>query len=379
MEGITLNGSLLYGFAVGVSGFLFAAIAAVFSQIASNSKGAISFSFMTLGILYLVRAIGDVGTEVLSYISPLGLILRTEIFFSNNWLPIWIILGISLMLYILAFYLNAMRDLGAGLVAAKPGRREASKFLQTPMGFTLKLLKGTIIGWGITIFLAGVSYGAIYGDIETFLAGNEMLQQIFLNNADFTIAEQFTTTLMVIMSVLITIPTLICLLRLRGEEKKERLEQIYSKQVSRKQMIINYLIVAVASSIDFMLLLVIGLWGSAAIVMSEPMSFMSVLTAGLVYLPAIWLMIGLTTMLIAYLPKLTSLIWGLLGVSFFFAYLGGMLDLPAWVYNLIPFTVIPQIPVEQMNWLPIIILTIIAKLMMIIGVYGYNKRDLIQG
>jgi len=84
MDGINLSGSLLYGVSLGVSGLLFAAIAAVFAQVASTSRGALSYSFIVLGVLYLLRGIGDVSGSVLSYISPLGLILKTEIFYSNN-------------------------------------------------------------------------------------------------------------------------------------------------------------------------------------------------------------------------------------------------------------------------------------------------------
>jgi len=278
----------------------------------------------------------------------------------------------------IAFYLNHKRDLGAGLIPAKRGRKEAGKLLRSPMGLTLTILKMTIIGWAITIFIAGASYGSIYGDIETFIGENEMLQQVFLNNMDFTFAEQMTVTLMIISAVLATIPVLIILLRIRTEESKGRLEQIYAKPVSRKKVLINHLIVAIACSIDFILLFCLGLWIAAFSVMAEPIGFWTVISSGIVYLPAIWVMIGLATLLIAYLPRLTGLIWGFLGFSFFIVYIGNMLNLPEWFSYLIPYSIIPQVPVESMNWLSLIILTIVAALMMIIGVQKYSKRDLLN-
>jgi len=378
MDGMSLSGSFLYGSSLGVSGLLFASIAALFAQVASTSRGALSYSFITLGVLYLLRGVGDVSLELLSYISPLGLILRTEIFYTDNWYPIWIVLGLAIIIAIIAFYLNHKRDLGAGLIPAKPGKKEAGNLLKSPMGLTLTILKATIIGWAITIFIAGASYGSIYGDIETFIGDNEMLQQVFLNNMDFTFAEQMTVTLMVISAVLVTIPVLICLLRLRTEENKGRLEQIYAKPVAKKKMLINHIIVAIACSIDFVLLFGFGLWIAAATVMAEPISLGTVLISGIVYLPAIWVMIGLGTLLIAYLPRWSGLIWGFLGFSFFIVYIGNMLNLPEWLNYLIPFSLIPMVPVEPINWFPLIILTIIALLMMIIGVNKYNKRDLLN-
>ena len=379
MDGISLAGSFLYGAALGVSGLLFASIAAVFAQLASTSRGGLSYSFIALGVLYLIRAIGDVSSEVLSYISPLGLILRTEIFYNNNWYPIWITLILFVIITITAFYLNAKRDLGAGIIPAKPGRREASSFLRSPMGLTLRLLKMTIIGWAITIFIAGASYGSIYGDIETFIGENEMLQQVFLNNPDFTFAEQMTVTLMIISAVLVSIPALICLLKIRTEEKKGRLEQVYAKAVSRKKVLINHLIVAIACSIDFVILFSLGLWLASASVMAEPMSFWTTMASGIIYLPAIWIMIGLATLLIGYLPRLTGIVWAALGFSFFVVYLGNIIaNIPDWVHNIIPYSIIPQVPVEPMNWLIVIVMSLVALAMMVIGIYGYSKRDLLN-
>jgi ABC-2 type transport system permease protein len=112
--------------------------------------------------------------------------------------------------------------------------------------------------------------------------------------------------------------------------------------------------------------------------MEEPMNFMTTINSGLVYLPAIWMMIAISAFLIAYLPKLTSLVWGLIGFSFFVVYLGKLLNFPNWFHNAVIYGAIPTIPVVDMNWIPLIILSILTIIIMIISVIGYRKRDLVM-
>ncbi|WP_306301410.1 hypothetical protein [Thalassobacillus sp. C254] len=72
IESMDLEGSLLYGAALGATGIFFTSLTAVFSQLLNNSRGVIGFSFAVLGLSYLIRAIGDVGNQTLSWASPLG-------------------------------------------------------------------------------------------------------------------------------------------------------------------------------------------------------------------------------------------------------------------------------------------------------------------
>jgi ABC-2 type transport system permease protein len=290
-----------------------------------------------------------------------------------------IILALTIAIYLLAFWLNKIRDLGSGLIAAKSGRKSASNFLQTPFGFSFMLVKFIIVGWGIALFIAGASYGSVFGDIESFIGDNEMLQQIFLSNPDLDMTEQFAATLMIISAIIATVPSLSIILKLRTEEKKNRLESIYSKAISRSRLLINHLVLALFGSIALLVLFAIGMWAASSAVMSNPIPLINMLKNALVYLPAIWVMIGIATLLLGLLPKLTTLTWAFLGFSFFAVYLGLLLNLPDFLIMLAPYSHIPQIPVEPMSWLPLIVLTIISLVMIVIGVIGYRKRDLLQG
>lgn len=85
IESMDMNGSLLYGAALSATGFLFSATTALCSQLAQSSKGAIGLSFLFLGIFYLIRAVGDVTNEAISWFSPFGWVLESQVYVHNYW------------------------------------------------------------------------------------------------------------------------------------------------------------------------------------------------------------------------------------------------------------------------------------------------------
>ncbi|MFT7791435.1 UNVERIFIED_CONTAM: hypothetical protein ODR73_25180, partial [Escherichia coli] len=121
IEGMGLGSSLLYGSILGVTGLLFAAFTAIFAQLAETSRGTKMYSFILLIIAYLVRAVGDVSSDILSWISPLGWTVRTGVFWEDNWWSIIIVSMIAVVFGAFAFYLHSIRDLGSGFIAARKG------------------------------------------------------------------------------------------------------------------------------------------------------------------------------------------------------------------------------------------------------------------
>lgn len=219
IESIDLQGSLLYGAALGATGIFFTAVTALFAQASGNSRGTIGLSFTVLMVAYLIRAIGDVSNETLSWVSPLGWILGTETYVNNYWWPIFLTVGAAIILVGIALYLNVIRDLGAGLLPSKPGRKHASRLLKSPIGLPFRLQRTAIVTWAI----------------------------------------------------------------------------------SRTRVMGSYLILSVFLGFVMLFLAVIGLWSAASGVMDDPISFAMTFQATMVYLPAMWIMIGVVLTVIGFI------------------------------------------------------------------------------
>jgi len=95
------------------------------------------------------------------------------------WTPICIVLGITLLAAILALYLAKIRDLGSGLLPARPGKATAGRLLSTPLGLAFRLLKPSIIIWAATMLLLAAMYGSIFGDLDAFI-GSKICSRQYL-------------------------------------------------------------------------------------------------------------------------------------------------------------------------------------------------------
>lgn len=376
IDSMGLEGSILYGAVLGGTGVLFTGITATFAQISESSRGTIGYSLAVLLISYLLRAIGDVSHEFLSLLSPLGWVTQTDVYARNVWWPIILLFVVGMLLFIYANYLNAQRDLGSGIIQAKPGRKNASALLQSPIGLAFRLQRTSFISWGISLFVIGMAYGSVMGDLDSFFEGNEWMEQMLVAADGYSLTEQFVPMLMLIMSILATIPPVMAMNKLISEEKKNRTEQLLARTVSRWQLIGSYLGIAIVNGFVMLSLTAIGLWVASDVVMEDGFSFATIYGASLVYFPAMLVMIGLSVFLTGMLPKFSGLIWLYLFYSFFVLYLGDLLQFPDWVGQLSPFSYIPQLPVESMAWPNLFILTFIAILFIVIGFIGYRNRDI---
>lgn len=375
-DGMSLRGCLIFGAGVGAVGIFFAAATAVFCQISANNRTASSLSYAFLMILYIVRAAGDLNNEALALVSPLGAILRTKVFVEDNWWPVLLVLGISVFVAVLAFYLASRRDLGRGLVPEKPGRRHGSFLMNSVYGLAIKLLRAPIIIWAFTLFILAAMYGSVFGDLDGFLNSNEMLKAVFAANTEFSATEQFMSLLMIIMSLIAAIPILNFIGKLGAEEKRGYVENIYSKAVSKQSMVFAYLIPTIIFTFVFQLLSALGFWGIGSQVLDTTPDFMVFLKSAMLYVPPILIFVGLYIVIIAFLPGKTYLVYIYLAYTFFVIYLGKIAGFPEWTTKITPFGYTASYPIEEIKAAPIVVQSIIAAALCIVGIIAYKNREI---
>ena len=376
IEGIDFGGSMLYGAVLGVTGIFFTAVTALFAQLSETSRGASGLSFAFLGVSYIIRGAGDVGNETLSWLSPLGWVLRAEVYVNNYWWPVLMTAGAALLVLFFSLYLNSIRDLGAGIIPSKPGRINASPFLQSVFGLALRLQRTSIIAWSFGMLILGASYGSVLGDLEGYLESMELLRDMLPPMEGFSLTEQFLTMLMAVMAMICAIPVLLTIFRLRAEEKNNRSEQLFAKSVSRTNVLGSYMLISFFLAFLTMSLSAVGLWSAGVTVLDEPLTFTTVFNAAMVYLPSLWMMMALAVFFTGIAPNLTIIPWLYLGYSFLVVYMGGIMQFPEWLAKLSPFGNTPQLPVEEMSFAPLAVITALAILFIGAGFMGYNNRDI---
>ncbi len=377
---ISVKGSLLFGASVGMAGILGAVIALVMAQIMPTSSGATGSSLGIVGLLYIVRAGTDASNVKLSMLNPMGWTYLTYPFTENNWIPLVIAVTFSIIVVIIAFALEGGRDMGAGYLPEREGRGAAKKSLLSVPGLFIRINKGVMIGWLIAFVILGAAYGAIYGDMQTFLESNEMMSKMFTLSG-VSIEESFTGTIMMVMIGLVSVLPIATVNKLFAEETRLHLSQLYSTKVTRTKLYCTSVILAIVVGIVGILLASGSLGGMAISAMGDgsSMNMGDFIAAGYNFLPSVLFFTGLAALALGWAPKLGKIIYIYLGYSFALNYFGGILDLPEWFLKTAVQSWIPRMPVDKFDGATFIIITVISITLMIFGYYGYRKRDMVEG
>lgn len=372
ISGTTAAGALAFGFAIGSVGLLFAALTLLAAQLFSTAHSVSGFGFSSMLLFYILRAGGDVSGSALSYISPLGLGLKVQAFYSNNPLPIAVLLAESILVTGIALAVNDLRDHGAGVIPARAGRAHASSFLKSPLGYAWRITRGGVLGWSAGMFLLGASYGSVCTELDAFIENSELMQKIIAQGGGNVLLDSYVAMIFVIMAMVTGVPVILAATKIHAEEKRGRLEQIFARSLPRMKLYGAFLVVAVAESVALQFLLAAGLWATA----EGELLLGEMIKPAFVYLPAIWLMLGIAVLLVGALPKLTALIWAIFGYSFLILYMGRAMDLPEWTAKITPFGNIPQLPVQEFRLFPLLLMTALAILLSAVGMRRYSERDI---
>lgn len=374
--GLPVGGSVVLGLATTGIGLVFAALTAVAAQVFESARAVYGSVGAAIGVAFLLRAAGDGGNEVLSWVSPIGWGQRTFPFVQNRSWPLVLPLLLSVALIALAVALLDRRDIAAGLVASRPGRAMASPALGTPLGLALRLQRGSLIGWGIGMFVFGLAYGSFAESIQQFVEDNPQLTKVFPGGAANIINGylSFTTLSLAIISSAYGITAA---LRARVEEVSGRAEPVLATRTSRTAWLGSHATVAVAGSV---LVLVAGGLGQGlayAGVVSDRDQILRMVGVALVQAPPMCVIVALAVLGFGLLPRVAAAgAWTLFGICAFITMFGDAIDLPVALRNVSPFTHTPQAPLEAVTTPPLLAIAAVAAVLLGCGFIGLRRRDI---
>ena len=376
--GVPTAGSFAFGAALAGSGLVFGAVAAVAAQLSASARVARGAAFTVLGAAFTIRAVGDAGSGALSWLSPLGWSLQVRPYAGDRWWVLILHLVTAAALTWLAYQLASRRDVGAGLLADRPGPRRAGPTLAGAFGLAWRLDRGALVLWTTGLVLYGLMIGSVvHGiadevgsdgarDMVTRLGGSQVLEQAFISVA-------FSMLGMVAAAFAVSL-----VLRLHHEESAGRAETLLAGSLSRNRWLASHLVIALGGSAMAILAggVVAGtVYGQAAGDIGGHLG--QVLGSAAVQLPAVWLPPAVTVALFGFAPKYAPAGWGVL-IGFVALYLLGTLSgLPQWVLDLEPFTHIPLVvPDVGVNALPLVVLSAIDAALIGLGLWVFRRRDL---
>ncbi|WP_043667334.1 ABC transporter permease [Streptomyces xylophagus] len=373
MTGQGTAGALALGLGIGGVGMVFATLAAIVAQFTDSGRLAKGLTGGLVGVAFVLRAVGDSttndGSSPLTWISPIGWLENLRPFAAERWWVLALFVTASLLQGFVAYELAGRRDVGMSFFPARPG--PAHGRLGTAGALAWRLQRGSVLGWSLGFFAAGVAFGGITKGAADLVGDNAKTREIIERmGGQSGIEDAFLATMVGMFGMLAALYAVSSVLRLHSEETGQRAEPILANAVGRLRWAAGHLTIAFAGAVLIMLLSGLGLTlGYGA----EPGP---ILAACLVQVPAVWTLGALAVLLHGISPRLSPASWGAAGLALLLGWIGLALNLPQAVLDVSPFGHLPKLPGGDMAWGPVAVLTAIAAALVAVGLAGLRRRDL---
>ncbi|MGV9665084.1 ABC transporter permease [Nocardia niigatensis] len=377
------SGSLAFGLALAGSGIVFASVAAVAAQLSAGARTARGIAFAVLGVTFTLRAIGDVRsaagpTSPLTWMAPQGWSLQVRPFAGDHFAVLGLHVLTAVVLTVIAYYLLAHRDTGAGLIAERPGPLVAGPALAGPLGLAWRLQRGTLLSWTVGLGLYGLMIGSITHGVGDQLGSSQTIRDLITRmGGSESLEKSLISYAFTMVAVGAAAYAVSAALRLHAEESTAHAEAVLTGQVSRTRWVASHLTFALLGPV--LALAVSGLlagliYGRAAGDVGGKVGW--TMGAALVQVPAVWSFVGLTVALFGLLPRFTTVVWGFLTAAIAVFLLGSLAGAPQWFRDLNPFEHAPKLPGEPFTGTPLVILLLVDVALLTVGLIAFRRRDL---
>ncbi|MFE5893306.1 ABC transporter permease [Streptomyces sp. NPDC056462] len=373
LAGQGVSGALAFGLGLAGVGMVFATLAAIVAQFTESARLARGLTAGLVGAAFVLRAAGDSasddGSSALTWVSPLGWLENLRPFADERWWVLLLFAGAAVVQGVVAYELAGRRDVGMSFLPARPGPADGR--LGTAGALAWRLQRGSVLGWSIGFFLAGVVYGGLTDGVADLVGDNDNAREIFRRmGGQSGITDAFLASMVGMLGLIAALYVVASVLRLHGEETSMRAEPILANAVGRLRWAAGHLVIAFAGSALIMLLAGLGF----AVGYGKQLG--PILGACLVQLPAVWVVGGLAVLLYGLLPRAAMAAWGVAGAVLLLGWVGPALDVPQVVLDLSPFGHLPKLPGGGMEWGPVLVLTGLAAVLVAGGLAGVRRRDM---
>jgi ABC-2 type transport system permease protein len=366
-----------FGLGVGLTacGWFFTGTALVAAQLTSTTRSMYGLSGAVIGVAYALRAVGDVGGSALSWLSPIGWYQAMHAFSGLRWWPVLLLLVGSAAAVVAAYLLFDRRDVGSGLLAARPGPARAGRGLAGALGLPWRLQRGAVVGWVLGVHLTGLAYGAIGDDVGDLMGDSQASRDLFAQGgAD--LVDGFYATACLMLALLACGFAISSALRPRTEEDDGRVEGLLATALPRRAWLLGHTVVTGLGTLAVLLGGALGLGLGYALVTGDTGAAVSLSWPVLQYLPAVLLLGAVTRLLFGLSPRAASLAWLPLVVAVVVMFFGELLRLPQWFQDLSPFEHLALVPAQDFRWAPFVVLAVLATLVSLAGQLAFSRRDI---
>ncbi len=364
------------GLALGVSlcGWFFAGIALVAAQLTTSNRASYGLAGAVIGTAYALRAVGDVSSATLSWLSPIGWYQAMHAFSGLRWWPALLLVAGTVTAVGTAYAVFDRRDYGSGVLPARPGPARADRRLGTGLGLAWRLQRSTVAAWTLGLLLGGLAFGTMGNNIDDLVGDSQMSREI-VTQGGAGLVDGFYAMLMLMLSLIAAGFAISSALRPRGEEDAGRVETLLATALPRSRWLGGHVVVTAAGTVLVMGAAGVGLGTSYSLVTGDGGAALRMTWQVLTFTPGVLVLSGLARLLHGTLPRIASLAWSGLLLAYVVLIFGELLRMPQWLQDLSPFEHLALVPVEDFRWVPFLLMSALALALSVAGQIAFGRRD----
>lgn len=366
--------SVALGVGLAAVGAFFGAVALLAAQLTSSPRAAYGITGAVIGTAYVLRAVGDVGSPALSWLSPIGWYQAMHAFSGLRWWPLLLSLAGAAAVTVAAVATFRRRDHGSGVLAARPGPARADPRLATPLGLAWRLQRGSVVGWGLGLLLTGLAYGSLGSDVGDLLGDSETTREVFAQGgAD--LVDGFYATAILMLALMCSGYAVSTALRPRHDESAGLVEVLLATGLSRTRWLLAQVVLTVSGTALVVAAAGLGLGLGFALTTGDGGAVGTYLVATLPYAAPVLVLSGLARLLFGVRPGLGPLAWLALVFAVVVMLFGQVLRFPEWLQDVSPFHHLALVPAEDFRWAPFLVLLAVAAALSGAGQLLFRLRD----
>ena len=367
--------SLALGAGLALCGWVYTGTALVAAQLTSSTRGMYGLAGAFIGLTYALRAVGDVGNPVLTWLSPIGWYQAMHAFSGVRWWPLLLLLAAAAATSATAYAVFARRDFGSGVLASRPGPERAGRSLQSGLGLAWRLQRGAVAGWVVGLFCLGVAYGSIGDDVGDLVGDSGTTRDMFAQGGA-GLVDGFFATALLMLAVLVCGFAISSALRPRTEEGEGRAETLLATALARNRWLLGHTAVTVLGVLLVLAAAGLGLGAGYALVTGDGGALPRLSLPILEYVAPVLVLSGFARLLAGLAPRAATLAWLPLAFAAVVMLFGAVLRLPQWVQDLSPFEHLPLVPAQEFEWRPFAVVLLVAAALVAAANVAFRHRDL---
>jgi ABC-2 type transport system permease protein len=380
-SGAGLAGALAFGAALAAGGITFAAVAAVAAQLPDSSRTASGLAFATLGVTFLLRAVGDStdgGTlAFLSWLSPIGWAQQVRPYAAERWWVFALFAALIAALIAGAYALVGRRDVGAGLRATQLGPAAGAPSLRSPLALAWRLHRGSLYGWSTGQLVAGAFVGGAAKNVDSLVKTSPQLEDIIRRlGGSSGLTDVYLASTFGLMGLVVSAYAVQATLRARAEETALRAESVLATTASRARFLASHVTFALLGSAVLLIATGLGAGLSYGAATHDLGQVPRLIGATLGLWPAVAVLAGIAVGLFGVRPGQSTLAWAALGLFALLGQLGPVLRLPQAVMDVSPYAHVPKLPGGDVRSTPFLVLAAVAAVLIGVGFGAFRRRDI---